>query len=159
MCVQGSHLEQVVKVSSKKVRYNATEDTTGQAENATSTEVTWEADPSGSGVDTSEVKSKSENVEQDVDRLIDADSNEYVLSRPKGGVALTLDPLLIQVRRAAALLRRCCLHSGIHRRLARCSHMQNVLSASACVPEAEQALRPGRTASLRVVARLKSAGT
>lgn len=35
--------------------------------------------------------------EQDVDRLIDADSNEYVLSRSKGGVALTLDPLLIQV--------------------------------------------------------------
>lgn len=37
------------------------------------------------------------NVEQDVDRLIDADNNEYVLSRAKGGVALTLDPLLIQV--------------------------------------------------------------
>lgn len=36
------------------------------------------------------------NVEQDVDRLIDSDNNEYVLSRSKGGVALTLDPLLIQ---------------------------------------------------------------
>ena len=100
-----------MKVSTKKVKYNATEDATGQAENnSTSAEVTWDADPSGSGVDTSEpVRSKSESVEQDVDRLIDADSNEYVLSRPKGGVALTLDPLLIQVRRRLA----CALHAAI----------------------------------------------
>jgi hypothetical protein len=48
-------------------------------------------------VENNEDHKHEEVAEQDVDRLIDADSNEYVLSRSKGGVALTLDPLLIQV--------------------------------------------------------------
>ena len=31
-----------------------------------------------------------------MDRLIDSDENEYVLSRPRTGVTLTLDPVLLQ---------------------------------------------------------------
>jgi hypothetical protein len=90
--VQGSHLEQVVKVSrSAKPKGNSTEDQGAHA---------------GSDEEPTEEQIEEENNEdhmhddvgeQDVDRLIDADSNEYVLSRSKGGVALTLDPLLIQV--------------------------------------------------------------
>lgn len=37
-------------------------------------------------------------MEQDVDRLIDSEGNDYVISRSKDGFSLTLDPLLIQAR-------------------------------------------------------------
>ena len=100
-CAQGSHLEQVVKVSTKKARYNATEDA-GAGEAANVTESNWDSDPGGTGGDGDDddkAHKDSEAVEQDVDRLIDSDSNEYVLSRSHGGYSLTLDPLLIQVRR------------------------------------------------------------
>jgi hypothetical protein len=98
-------LEQVVKVSTKKPKYNATEEVTGDPGNATST--SWDADPSGTGAEVADEQShdnKKESVEQDVDRLIDADNNEYVLSRSKEGFALMLDPLLIQVRSRCSLL-------------------------------------------------------
>jgi hypothetical protein len=84
-----------VKVSRSKVpKANATE----EAQNATDTSAKpWNDDPLGL-VDDDNLHEHEETVEQDVDRLIDADSNEYVLSRSKTGVALTLDPLLIQAR-------------------------------------------------------------
>lgn len=91
--LQGSHLEQVVKVSrSSKPKVNGTDDAVHTDVGPTSTvdEEHMQPDEDYSGTEET-------NVEQDVDRLIDADNNEYVLSRAKGGVALTLDPLLIQV--------------------------------------------------------------
>jgi hypothetical protein len=96
--MQGSHLEQVVKVSTKKAKSNSTEEDNSQPRNSS---IAWEADPSGAESEAKEAPPKKENVEQDVDRLIDSESNEYVLSRPKGGIALTLDPLLVQVRALA----------------------------------------------------------
>lgn len=93
--LQGSHLEQVVKVSSKKQKYNSTEEAAADGHNVTDSN--WDTDPSGTASDHSESTTKEvESIEQDVDRLIDADSNEYVLSRSRGGYLLTLDPLLIQ---------------------------------------------------------------
>jgi hypothetical protein len=97
--VQGSHLEQVVKVTTKKAKTNSTEEANSQPTN--SSKITWEADPSGAAAEAKEAPPKKEKIEPDVDRLIDSESNEYVLSRPKGGVALTLDPLLVQVRAVA----------------------------------------------------------
>lgn len=93
--LQGSHLEQVVKVSrSSKPKVNSTEDSShsdlGPSSALDDGHIHAEEDYSAT---------EDANVEQDVDRLIDADNNEYVLSKAKGGVALTLDPLLIQVRR------------------------------------------------------------
>lgn len=104
-CVQGSHLEQVVKVSrSSKPKVNSTEESPhtdiGPSGALEEDQTQFEEDYE---------KPEDTNGEQDVDRLIDADSNEYVLSRSKGGVALTLDPLLIQVKHhclAPAVL--CC---------------------------------------------------
>jgi hypothetical protein len=93
--MQGSHLEQVVKVSTKKVKTNSTEDASLQQTN--SSNIAWEGAPSDAAFHAKDTASTKENVEQDVDRLIDSESNEYVLSRAKGGVSLTLDPLLVQV--------------------------------------------------------------
>ena len=94
--MQGSHLEQVVKVSrSTKPKGNLTEEQGPHS--GTGEEEDLDEDIEDGGNEHEDVG------EQDVDRLIDADSNEYVLSRSKGGVALTLDPLLIQVLKTAEL--------------------------------------------------------
>lgn len=102
--MQGSHLEQVVKVSrSSKPKANSTDDAVHADQGP---ETMLEEDHTVTDEDYSSTEDTS--VEQDVDRLIDSDNNEYVLSRSKGGVALTLDPLLIQVRGFA--------HLGVSRR-------------------------------------------
>jgi hypothetical protein len=86
---QGSYLEQVVKVSrSTKPKTNGTDEQSAHA--ASGPDIGQEEDDDGDEL-------RDDSGEPDVDRLIDSDSNEYVLSRSKGGVALTLDPLLIQV--------------------------------------------------------------
>lgn len=96
--VQGSHLEQVVKVSTKKTKVEATGDASNSTDAVAEEANAWESDPDGTGVTEGSTDEREDVVEQDVDRLIDADSNEYVLSRSREGFALTLDPYLIQVR-------------------------------------------------------------
>eukprot|EP00892_Ulva_mutabilis_P000016 jgi/Ulvmu1/10014/UM059_0063.1 len=89
---KGSHLEQVVKVSrSSKPKVNNTEEAMHTDMGPSSA-----SDEDQMHLEEDYESPEDTNVEQDVDRLIDADNNEYVLSRSKAGVALTLDPLLIQ---------------------------------------------------------------
>ena len=96
-------------MSSKKTKTNETEEESVDA--TAETESSWDTDPSGTGSDAEVAANKhekKESIEQDVDRLYDSDSNEYVLSRSKGGFSLTLDPLLIQACICLSLLQCRC---------------------------------------------------
>lgn len=87
-----------MKVSTKKPKLEVADGVNSTEPEPEDTN-TWDADPEGTGgAAAAEEEAREELVEQDVDRLIDADSNEYVLSRSKEGFALTLDPYLIQAR-------------------------------------------------------------
>lgn len=85
--------------------YNASEDaSTGAASGGTGAggagvaTSTWEDDPTGSAVSArAEHKAKADSEDQ-VDRIIDSEDNEYILSRPHSGFVLVLDPQLVQVR-------------------------------------------------------------
>ena len=120
-------------MSSKKRDYNTT-DSDNSPDAINTTDSTWDSDPSGTGADQKEADAKKkkkkevEAMEQDVDRLIDADSNEYVLSRSRGGFLLTLDPLLIQARPAAGPC--CCVTSCCAQQEPCASHLIGGLNAS-----------------------------
>lgn len=111
--VQGTSLEYVVKVSKHKQKPedNEAHAATGTGEatalhptpgaDASQRSKEWDPEkPDDDGMNNNSEEHEDTDVEQDVDRLIDSNENEYVLSKSKIGATLTLDPLLIQVRAA-----------------------------------------------------------